>query len=64
MINKGFCDAVCWLQSLPGVWHDLPMTSLIHVGMKLLTPDQDSGLGIEAEYQEAVRLHGAGGRKP
>jgi hypothetical protein len=27
--------------------------------MKRLTPDQDSGLGIEAEYQEAVRLHEA-----
>jgi hypothetical protein len=28
------------------------------VGMKRLTPDEDSGLGIEAEYQEAVRLQG------
>ena len=40
------------------------LACLIHVGMKRLTPDQDSGLGIEAEYQEAVRLHGAGCRKP
>jgi hypothetical protein len=29
------------------------LACLIHVGMKRLTPDQDSGLGIEAEYQEA-----------
>jgi hypothetical protein len=29
--------------------------------MKRLTPDGDSGLGIEAECEEAVRLHGAGG---
>jgi hypothetical protein len=28
------------------------------VGMKRLTPDEDSGLGIEAEYQKAVRLFG------
>ncbi len=37
---------------------------LIHVGMKRLTPDQDSGLGIEAQYQEAVRLYRAGGPTP
>ena len=29
--------------------------------MKRLTPDEDSGLGIEAEYQEALHLHGVGG---
>jgi hypothetical protein len=40
------------------------LACLIHVGMKRLTPDQDSGLGIEVEYEEPVRLHGAGGRKP
>jgi hypothetical protein len=28
--------------------------------MKRLTPDEDSGLGIEAEYQEALRLHQGG----
>jgi hypothetical protein len=44
------------LKSLPGSWSDLALACLIHVGMKRLTPDQDSGLGIEAEYQEAVRL--------
>jgi tetratricopeptide (TPR) repeat protein len=45
------------LKNLPGSWSDLALACLIHVGMKRLTPDQDSGLGIEAEYQEAVRLH-------
>ena len=45
------------LKSLPGSWSDLALACLIHVGMKRLTPDQDSGLGIEAEYQEAVRLY-------
>jgi hypothetical protein len=45
------------LKNLPGSWSDLALACLIHVGMKQLTPDQDSGLGIEAEYQEAVRLH-------
>jgi tetratricopeptide (TPR) repeat protein len=52
------------LKNLPGTWSDLALACLIHVGMKRLTPDEDSGLGIEAEYQEAVRLHGAGGTKP
>jgi hypothetical protein len=34
------------------------------VGMKRLMPGEDSGRGIGAEYEEAVRLHGTGGRKP
>jgi hypothetical protein len=29
--------------------------------MKRLMPDEDSGLGIGAEYEEAVRLHEVGG---
>jgi Flp pilus assembly protein TadD len=44
------------LKNLPGTWSDLALACLIHVGMKRLTPDEDSGLGIEAEYEEAVRL--------
>jgi hypothetical protein len=52
------------LKNLPDSWSDLALACLIHVGMKRLTPDEDSGLGIEAEYQEAVRLHGAGGKTP
>jgi hypothetical protein len=46
------------LKNLPGNWSDLALASLIHVGMKRLTPDEDSGLGIEAEYQEALKLNG------
>jgi hypothetical protein len=46
------------LKNLPDSWSDLALACLIHVGMKQLTPDQNSGLGIEVEYQEAVRLHG------
>jgi hypothetical protein len=46
------------LKNLPGTWNDLDLACLIHLGMKRLTPDEDSGLGIEAEYQEAVRLLG------
>ena len=45
-------------KNLPGTWSDLALACKIHVGMKRLTPYQDSGLGIEAEYQEAVRLCG------
>ena len=37
------------LRILPGSWSDLALDCLIHVGMKRLTPDEDSGLGIEAE---------------
>ncbi|MFM9100104.1 MAG: hypothetical protein ACKOPS_01715, partial [Cyanobium sp.] len=44
------------LKSLPGSWSDLALACLIHVGMKRLMPDEDSGLGIGAEYEEAVRL--------
>lgn len=52
------------LKTLPGSWSDLGLACLIHVGMKRLMPDEDSGLGIGAEYEEAVRLHRAGGRTP
>ena len=51
------------LKTLPGSWSDLALACLIHVGMKRLMPDEDSGLGIGAEYEEAVRLHGAGGKQ-
>jgi len=44
------------LKNLPGSWSDLALACLIHVGMKRLTLDQDSGLGIGAAYEEAVRL--------
>ena len=50
------------LKTLPGSWSDLALACLNHVKMKRLTPDEDSGLGIEVEYQEAVRLHGGGGK--
>ena len=30
--------------------------------MKRLVPDEDSGLGIGTEYEEAARLHRAGGQ--
>ncbi|MCS5705002.1 hypothetical protein NZK27_02240 [Synechococcus sp. FGCU-3] len=34
------------LKNLPGSWSDLALACLIHVGMKRLTPDQDSGWGL------------------
>ncbi|MCP9791632.1 hypothetical protein KBZ20_12685 [Vulcanococcus limneticus Candia 3F8] len=46
------------LKTLTGSWSDLALACLIHVGMKRLMPDEDSGLGIGAEYEEALRLHG------
>ena len=46
------------LKSRPGSYSDLALACLIHVGMKRLMPDEDSGLGIGAEYEEALRLHG------
>jgi hypothetical protein len=45
------------LKNLSCNWSDLALACLIHVGMKRLTPGEYSGLGIEAEYQGAVRLH-------
>ncbi len=52
------------LKNLPGSWSDLALACLIHVGMKRLTPDQDSGLGIEAEHQEAERCMAMAGSMP
>jgi predicted Zn-dependent protease len=37
------------LKTLPGSWSDLALACLIHVGMKRLMPDEDSGLGIGME---------------
>jgi hypothetical protein len=34
----------------------MALACLIHVGMKRLTPDEDSGLGIEDEYQEVAAM--------
>jgi hypothetical protein len=42
------------LKTLPGSWSDLALACLIHVSMKRLTPDEDSGLGIGKEYEEAL----------
>jgi hypothetical protein len=50
------------LKTLTGSWSELALACLIHVGMKRLMPNEDSGLGIGAEYEEAVRLHRAGGK--
>jgi hypothetical protein len=44
------------LKNLPGSWSDLGLACHIHVGMKRPTPNEDSGLGIEVEYQKAARL--------
>jgi hypothetical protein len=53
-------ETSCSLKTLPGSWSDLALACLIHVGMKRLMPGEDSGLGIEAEYEEAVRLFKCG----
>ena len=52
------------LKNQPGSWSDLALACLNHVGMKWLMPDEDLGLGIEAKYQEAMMLHGSGGKTP
>jgi tetratricopeptide (TPR) repeat protein len=52
------------LKTLPGSWSDLALACLIHVGTKRLLPDEDSGLGIGAEYEDAVRLQGAESIEP
>ena len=50
------------LKTLPGSWSDLTLACLSHVGMKRLMLDEDPGLGIVADYEEAARLHGSEGR--
>jgi len=50
------------LKTLPGSWSDLALACLIHLGIKRLMLDEDSGLGIVADYEEAVRLHSYEGR--
>jgi hypothetical protein len=50
----------CQAGWLSGSWSDLALACLIHVGMKRLMPNEDSGLGIGPEYEEAVRLHRGG----
>ena len=37
-------------KSLPGVWSNLALACLIHMGMKRLTLDEDSGLLIRADF--------------
>ena len=45
------------LKSLPGSWSELALACLIHVGMKRLMPDEDSGLRIGAKSEEPLRSH-------
>ncbi len=52
------------LKTLPGSRSDPALACLIHVGMKRLMPNEDSGLGIGAEYEEALRLQSAEDNKP
>jgi hypothetical protein len=40
-------------------WSNLVLACRIHVGLQPLMPDEDSGLGIGAETEEALRLQGA-----
>ena len=47
------------LKTLPGCWSDLVLVYLIHLGMKRLILDEDSGLGIGTEYEEALLLQSA-----
>ena len=44
------------LKTLPGCWSDLVLVCLIHLGMKRLILDEDSGFGIGADYDEIVRV--------
>ena len=44
------------LKTLPGSWSDLALACLIHLGMKRLILDEDSGFGIGADYDEIVRV--------
>jgi hypothetical protein len=45
------------LKTMLGSWRNLALACLIHMGMKRLMPEEDSGLGIRPDYEEAERLH-------
>lgn len=45
------------LQCLPGEFTGLQIVCLLHVGVKKIDPAMSSGMDLEAEYEEALRLY-------
>jgi tetratricopeptide (TPR) repeat protein len=48
------------LRSLPGKFSGLHLVSIMYVGMKAIAPDQDAGIDLSGEYDEAKKLFDAG----
>lgn len=46
------------LETLPGDFSGLQLLCMMHVGLKNLDPDADSGSGLEREYELAKNLEG------
>jgi hypothetical protein len=44
------------LKSLPGKFSGLHIVSIMYVGVKSIAPDQDPGIDLSREYQEAIKL--------
>ena len=44
------------LKSLPGKFSGLHLVSIMYTGLKSIAPDQDAGIDISREYQEALNL--------
>ena len=50
------------LNSMPGDFSGLQMVSYMYVGFQITAPDQDTGIDLSAEYNEARRLFDKGER--
>lgn len=48
------------LTSLPGRFSGMQLVSYMYVGLSSLAPGQDQGIDLAKEYQEALKLFGAG----
>jgi Tfp pilus assembly protein PilF len=44
------------LRSLPGKFSGMRLVSIMYAGFKMLAPDQDAGIDLSREYEEAKRL--------
>lgn len=53
-------DARYRLDSLPGEFTGLQLLCLMHVGIRRLDPQADTGTGLDREYDLAVAMAGKG----
>jgi hypothetical protein len=44
------------LRSLPGKFSGMHLVSMMYVGFKIIAPEQDAGIDLSREYDEAKKL--------